>query len=83
MENNVRKRIERTNMIFFCKDEELEKKITDLANEFVRKIIFDIGKNYDIVDLEPLIMGCVYGEFTSILLQESYKQMLEKHQIND
>ena len=82
MENNVRKRIERTNMIF-CKDEELEKKITDLANEFVRKIIFDVGKDYDIVDLEPLIMGCVYGAFTSTLLHESYKQMLEEHQIND
>jgi hypothetical protein len=82
MENNVRKRIERTNMIF-CKDEELEKKITDLANKFVRKIIFDIGKNYDIVDLEPLIMGCVYSEFTSILLDESYKQMFKEHQIND
>lgn len=82
MENNVRKRIERTNMIF-CKDEELEKKITDLANEFVRKIIFDVGKDYDIVDLEPLIMGCVYSEFTSILLDESYKQMVEEHQNNN
>lgn len=82
MENNVRKRIERTNMIF-CKDEELEKKITDLANEFVRKIIFDVGKDYDIVDLEPLIMGCVYSEFTSILLNESYKQMVEEHQNNN
>jgi hypothetical protein len=82
MKNNVRKRIERTNMIF-CKDKELEKKITDLANEFVRKIIFDVGKDYDIVDLEPLIMGCVYGEFTSILLHESYEQMLKEHQIND
>ena len=82
MENNVRKRIERTNMIF-CKDEELEKKISDLANEFVRKIIFDVGKDYDIVDLEPLIMGCVYSEFTSTLLDESYKQMLKEHQNND
>lgn len=82
MENNVRKRIERTNMIF-CKDEELEKKITDLANEFVRKIMFDVGKDYDIVDLEPLIMGCVYSEFTSILLDESYKQMVEEHQNNN
>jgi hypothetical protein len=77
----VRRRIERNNIIFY-QDEQLEKSISNLAHEYVYKILFDIGKDYDMVDLEPLIMGAVYSELTSALLDESYKMMCLKEGLN-
>lgn len=70
----MRKRIERNDIIFY-QDEQLEKSIRNLAHEYVYKILFDVGKDYDMVDLEPLIMGEVYSELTTALLDESYKMM--------
>lgn len=77
----MRKRIERNNVIFY-QDEQLEKTISNLAHEYVYKILFDVGKDYDMVDLEPLIMGAVYSELTSALLDESYKMMCLKNSID-
>ena len=77
----VRKRIERNNIIFY-QDEQLEKSISNLAHEYVHKILFDIGKDYDMVDLESLIMGAVYSELTTALLDESYKMMCLREGLN-
>ena len=77
----VRKRIERNNIIFY-QDEQLEKSISNLAHEYVHKILFDIGKDYDMVDLESLIMGAVYSELTTALLDESYKMMCLNEGLN-
>lgn len=77
----MRKRIERNNVIFY-QDEQLEKTISNLAHEYVYKILFDVGKDYDMVDLEPLIMSAVYSELTSALLDESYKMMCLKNSID-
>lgn len=77
----MRKRIERNNLIFY-QDEQLEKSISNLAREYVYKILFDVGKDYDMVDLEPLIMGAVYSELTSALLDESYKMMCLRGGLN-
>lgn len=77
----MRKRMERNNIIFY-QDEQLEKSIYNLAHEYVHKILFDVGKDYDMVDLEPLIMGAVYSELTSALLDESYKMMCLKEGSN-
>lgn len=70
-----RKRIEYHNVIF-CDDDNIEKAISDVAREAAEKVIYDIGKNYAIPDLEAIFMSAMYSTFTDIAIHESYQSML-------
>lgn len=63
-------------------DEDLEKNIQERANRFVDDILTDIGKEYIIPDLEPLIMGSVLCAISDKAIIETQENMMEDWEKN-
>lgn len=62
----------------FIIDEELEAEINSKAKEFVNDILYGIGKEYAIHDLEPLIMSAVNTEIADKAITECAMLMEEE-----
>ncbi len=60
----------------FVTDEELEKKITSKAKEFVNDILDGIGKEYEIHDLEPSIADTGINAIADKIIDEYQIQMI-------
>lgn len=69
------KRVEYDKGIFVI-DEELEREITSKANEFVNDILYGIGKEYAIHDLEPIIVSTVISFITDKVIDEYEMQTI-------
>lgn len=63
-------------------DEDLEKDIQERANRFVNDILTDVGKEYIIPDLEPLIMGAVLYAITDKAIIETQESMMSEWKKN-
>lgn len=62
---------------YIVKDEKLEKEIMVAAKEFVNNILDNIGSEYIIPDLEPLIMMNVSIVISDRAIEEGYEIMME------
>lgn len=63
------KRVEYDKGIFVT-DKDLEVEITSKAKEFVNDILYGIGKEYAIHDLEPIIVSTVINAITDKVIDE-------------
>ena len=70
------KRVEYDNGLFVT-DENLEMEITSKAKEFVNDILYGIGKEYAIHDLEPIIVSTVIRAITDKVIDEYQIQMMQ------
>lgn len=62
---------------YIVKDEKLEKEIMVAAKEFVKNILDNIGSEYIIPDLEPLIMMNVSIAISDRAIEEGYEIMMK------
>lgn len=62
---------------YIAKDEKLEKEIMVAAKEFVKNILDNIGSEYIIPDLEPIIMMNVSIAISDRAIEEGYENMME------
>ena len=69
------KRVEYDKWIFVT-DEDLEVEITSKAKEFVNDILYGIGKEYAIHDLEPIIVSTVISAITDKVIDEYEMQTI-------
>lgn len=70
------KRVEYDNGLFVI-DENLEMEITSKAEEFVNDILYGIGKEYAIHDLEPIIISTVISAIANKVIDEYQIQMMQ------
>ena len=66
---------------YIVKDEKLEKEIMVAAKEFVKNILDNIGSEYIIPDLEPIIMMSVSIAISDRAIEEGYEIMMKNKEV--